>query len=81
MRTTLNIDDEVLAAARELARQQNLTTGKVLSNLARQALTRGSPASDTGSEPPAAYGFRPFPSRGQVVTDSDVEGLRDDESI
>lgn len=38
MRTTLDIDDEVLRAAKELAAQQGSTAGKVLSELARQAL-------------------------------------------
>jgi hypothetical protein len=30
-------------------------------------------------EPAAAYGFRPFPSRGSVVTNEQVDKLRDDE--
>ncbi len=38
MRTTLAIDDDVLAAARALARQQQVTVGKVVSDLARQSL-------------------------------------------
>jgi hypothetical protein len=38
MRTTLAIDDDVLAAAKGLAQQQNRTLGEVISALARQAL-------------------------------------------
>ena len=38
MRTTLIIDDDVLAAVRELARRQRRSAGKVMSDLARQAL-------------------------------------------
>ena len=38
MRTTLDIDDDVLQAAKELAQARKKTTGKVLSDLARQAL-------------------------------------------
>jgi hypothetical protein len=38
MRTTLTIDDDVLAAAKALADVQQKTTGEVLSALARQAL-------------------------------------------
>jgi hypothetical protein len=38
MRTTLTIDDDVLAAAKSLADVQHKTTGEVLSALARQAL-------------------------------------------
>jgi hypothetical protein len=38
MRTTLSIDDDVLAAAEGLAARQHKTVGEVLSELARQAL-------------------------------------------
>jgi hypothetical protein len=38
MRTTLTIDDDVLAAAKALASAQHKTAGEVLSALARQAL-------------------------------------------
>ncbi len=38
MRTTLAIDDDVLAAARSLASQQRKSVGEVISALARQAL-------------------------------------------
>lgn len=38
VRTTLDIDDDVLQAAKELAGNRRTTTGKVLSDLARQAL-------------------------------------------
>jgi hypothetical protein len=38
MRTTLNIDDDVLRAVKELARLQGRTAGAVLSGLVREAL-------------------------------------------
>ena len=38
MRTTLTIDDDVLAAARGLAARQNKSLGEVISALSRQAL-------------------------------------------
>jgi hypothetical protein len=38
MRTTLDIDDDVLQAAKELAANRSTTAGRVLSELARQAL-------------------------------------------
>lgn len=40
MRTTLAIDDDVLAAARSLAERERKSVGEVLSALARQALRR-----------------------------------------
>ena len=38
MRTTLDLDDDLLSAARELARQQRATLGQAISKLARQTL-------------------------------------------
>lgn len=38
MRTTLDIDADILGIAKELAHQQKTSAGKVLSNLAREAL-------------------------------------------
>lgn len=38
MRTTLQLDDDVLAAARVLARQKRTSLGAVISALVRQAL-------------------------------------------
>ncbi|EGY29560.1 hypothetical protein Rin_00004700 [Candidatus Regiella insecticola 5.15] len=38
MRTTLAIDDDILAAAKGLAARQNKSLGAVISSLARQAL-------------------------------------------
>ena len=38
MRTTLDIADDVLHAAKELAAHRKMTTGQVLSDLARKAL-------------------------------------------
>ena len=38
MRTTLDIDEDVLEAAKEIAASRATTAGRVLSDLARQAL-------------------------------------------
>jgi predicted transcriptional regulator len=79
MRTTLDIDDEVLAAAKALAKRSRRTAGQVISELVRQALTH-SPAPQA-AEPEARYGFRPFAPRGAIVTDEAIDRLRDDEGI
>jgi hypothetical protein len=42
MRTTLDIADDVLQAAKELALARGTTAGQVMSDLARQALTPAS---------------------------------------
>jgi hypothetical protein len=79
MRTTLEIEDDVLLAAKEIARRGGTTAGRVISNLVRQALTQPATKVGTVREPAAIYGFRPFPSRGSVVTNEQVDKLRDEE--
>ena len=83
MRTTLDIDDDVLATAKELARRERTSAGSVLSRLARQALVGGDPDRPAAAarRSRAVGGFQPFPSRGVVVSNDDVNALRDAESI
>lgn len=83
MRTTLDIDDEVLMAVKELARRERKTAGQVLSELARRAMTLPVPGRGAGSvhEPEAFYGFRPFSSRGKVVSNEQIDRLRDEEGV
>ena len=47
MRTTLTLDDDVLAAAKGLAYQQGRSLGQVISDLARSGLGPNRPASKT----------------------------------
>lgn len=81
MRTTIDIDDDLLAAAKELARRRGTSAGRVVSELLRRALTEPEVKRGQVGESEAFYGFRPFPSRGGVVTDDAIEQLRDQESI
>lgn len=80
MRTTLDIDDDVLAAVKDLARHSDETAGRVLSELARAALTR-SRAADGVAEEKAFYGFQPLAADGRLVTEDAVERLREREGI
>lgn len=88
MRTTLDIDADVLDAAKDIARRSRKSAGRVISDLARQALLRTAPPErgDSTAEPPAVYGFQPFAARGakgtgQLVTNELVNRLRDEEGI
>ena len=76
MRTTLDIDDDILRASKEIARREHSTAGKVISELARRAL--GRPDGVRENEPPSYLGFQPFPRRGRVVTNADIDALRED---
>jgi hypothetical protein len=81
MRTTLDIADDVLAAAKERARREGKTAGEVISELARRGLVQGSsPRPSEIREPRAAYGFRPFAKRGGVVTNELIDRIREDDA-
>ena len=73
LRTTIAIDDDVLTAAKAIARQRNQTIGKVVSELARHSL-----------RPPAAGAERngvpllPARQKGVIVTPEIVNALRDE---
>jgi hypothetical protein len=78
MRTTLTVDDDVLLAVKERARRERRTVGKVLSDLARQALTRQYAVANVG-QTEAFHGFEPFPHRGEAVSNALIDQLREDE--
>lgn len=78
MRTTIDLDPDVLSAARELARRQRRSLGQVLSDLVRKGMTETATplAGDAGF-----HGFEPFPARGRVVGNETVDRLRDAEGV
>jgi hypothetical protein len=82
MRTTLDIEEDVLTVVKELARVQNESAGRVLSRLAREALAG---SKSLKSLDPAAgvsvAGFRPFAARGYVVGNDQINVLRDQEGV
>jgi hypothetical protein len=75
-RTTLDIDDDVLTAAKERAARLDTTTGKIISDLVRDALTR-SPVQD--EEPCYRNGFRLLPRTGQIITSEMVRTWLDED--
>lgn len=79
MRTTLDIEDDVLAAAKELARRQGTSAGQMVSRLLRAALNGTDSSAQLHTQAPVVIaGFRPFPARGgQLVTNEEIDQLRD----
>jgi len=75
MRTTLNIDDDVLRAAKEIARLRGNTAGAILSELARETLERDRPAAKDSIR----NGVPLLPARAGVgiVTPGTVRALDD----
>jgi plasmid stability protein len=76
VRTTLNVDDDVLIAVRERARREGRSAGELLSELARQALSGDSRTVTHGA---SHHGFRPLPHRGPVVSNALIDQLREEE--
>ena len=73
MRTTLDIDDDVLQAAKELAAAEKKTAGQVISELARKGLTHPGPVYGFAEDASAGFikkdGWYQLPNRhGVVVT-------------
>ena len=73
MRTTLAIDDDVLAAAKAIAGQTHRTIGDVVSDLARQALRPPAERKERNGIP-----LLPIRKPGVIVTLEIVNTLRDE---
>jgi hypothetical protein len=73
VRTTLAIDDDVLTAAKALARQQHRSVGEVISDLARRAIRRPQAAGERNGVPLLS----PRPD-APLVTLELVNALRDE---
>jgi hypothetical protein len=74
MRTTLTIDDDVLAVAKGLAMQQKKTIGEVVSELARRSLRPAAASAKLRSGVPLI----PLGVNGAPVTLEIVNALRDE---
>lgn len=77
MRTTLDIESDVLNAAKELARREKTTAGRVISRLARKGLV----GDGKGREMTYRNGVPILPSRGRIITNELVNKIREEEGI
>ena len=73
MRTTIAIDDDVLTAARAIARQRNQSVGRIVSELARQSLRPPTAGAERNGVP-----LLPVRDKGVIVTLDIVNALRDE---
>jgi hypothetical protein len=78
MRTTLDIDDSILAAAKEIAGASNSSAGAVISELARKGLSLGS-----GQISQRKSGFPVFtiPADAKPLTSATVKSILSDEGL
>ena len=73
VRTTIDLEADVLLAAKEIARQRGVTIGKVISDLTRQAMTRSAAATTRAGIP-----LFPLQSDAGPITLELVNRLRDE---
>jgi len=78
MRTTLDLDADVLLAAKEIAAKEKTTAGAVISRLARSGLAG---AHQTGETPSLRNGVPVIRGTGHIVTLEHVRSLMDEEGI
>jgi hypothetical protein len=77
MRTTLNIDDDVLQAAKDMARRQGVTVGQIIPALARRSLIGA-----IGDQPTLIRNGVPvLPPRGEIITLEWLQGIMDSEAV
>ena len=85
MRTTLDIADDVLFAAKEVARRDKTSVGQALSSIARKALlvtpTRKRQKASPTAERLARLGIHVLPHGDHVVTNELVNRIREEEGI
>jgi len=81
VRTTINIEDDVLQAAKELARREGSTTGRMLSALARRGLNSGGRPAKGSRGGRVRGGVPVVPSRGEVITIEKTRILANEEGI
>jgi hypothetical protein len=83
MRTTLDIDSDVIEAAKELAAKEKSTAGKVISEIFRRGIqTARTPAvAKSGEEYVVRNGIPLMPSRGELVTTERIRKIMDEEGI
>jgi hypothetical protein len=84
MRTTLDIDDDVLFAAKEIAAKERKTAGKILSDFFRRGIQSDS-ADASGMAPGQPFVFKNgipiLPSRRELVTTEQIQRIMEEEGI
>ena len=74
MRTTLDIDDDVLQAAKEIGAMRRRTAGQIISEYAREAMIPPDPCEERNGVPII---HRRGPRR--IITTADVKRLQEDQ--
>lgn len=79
MRTTLDIEEDVLIAAKERAAREKISLGRALTALARAGLS--SPAAPAGKPAKRRGRLALLPRRKEIVTLAHVRKVADEEGV
>jgi len=81
MRTTINLAEDALIAARNVAQRERMSLGDAVSELIRRGCWAGN-AGQAAKSPPALRGrFALLPERDEIVTPQQVRDLLEREDI
>ena len=81
MKTTLNLDDDVYEAARARAQATGKPLGRVLSEMARQALQSSGPRSKRAARGTSRFPVFEVPADAQMIPASRVQKAVDEDGI
>lgn len=81
MRTTVNIAEDALLAARHMAQRDRVPLGDAISELVRRGATAGSTHAAARQHAPLRGRFALLPARDEVITPQHVRELMEREGI
>jgi hypothetical protein len=81
VRTTINLAEDALIAARNIARRERLSLGDAVSELIRRGSAAGLPGSAAAAQPALRGRFALLPVRDEVITPQYVRDLMEREGI
>jgi len=81
MRTTLDLDENILQGAKETAQYEHSSIGKVVSDWARRGFAYRYHPMPPVPELKYRNGIAQFPSRGEIITLERVRKIMDEEGI
>ncbi|MBL8350165.1 MAG: hypothetical protein JNL87_07595 [Burkholderiaceae bacterium] len=79
MRTTINIDEDALLAARHVAQRERISLGEAISELVRRGTRNDDMAAQRSA--PLRGRFALLPARDEVITPQHVRDLMEREGI
>ncbi|MDR2155354.1 MAG: CopG family transcriptional regulator [Burkholderiaceae bacterium] len=79
MRTTLDLDEDILLAAKEHAARERRSIGAVISELARESLRRPAASARRGTR--GGGRFAVLPARQEIITVEHIRSLQDAEGV